>query len=179
MRVITWIKPTNDRDSKPEKLSLQISEFLGVFIEASQTLFVFNIFFHRPTKKFKNHWLCWESTDVVLETLTSRYGTKLRPTKTTQIFRHTNTHLKIIIRKSSRCLLLLLERSLLLLLERSLLLLLGRSLLLLQRRLIHGRNGATAVAVLSRAWEREARAARLCTPTAERSGWGWWGRGAH
>jgi hypothetical protein len=37
------------------RLSVQVSEFVIGFIEASKIL-VFNIFFNGPTKKFKNHW---------------------------------------------------------------------------------------------------------------------------
>jgi hypothetical protein len=57
MRGDHWRKPTNDRDSKPEKYSdaafgtsFRIL-FLSVFIEASKILF--NIFFIRPTKRVK------------------------------------------------------------------------------------------------------------------------------
>ncbi len=53
-----WRKPTNDRDSKPVKNSViaicSSSVFVSVFIEASKII-LFNIFFKRLPKKFRNH----------------------------------------------------------------------------------------------------------------------------
>jgi len=37
------------------RLSVQVSEFVSVSIEANK-IFAFNIFFNRPTKKFNKHW---------------------------------------------------------------------------------------------------------------------------
>jgi hypothetical protein len=37
------------------QLTVQVAEFVSVFIEAIKIL-VFNIFLNRPTKKIKNHW---------------------------------------------------------------------------------------------------------------------------
>jgi hypothetical protein len=54
-------------------LSVQVSEFVIVFIEASQ-IFVFNIFFNWPTKKFKNLWRMYkESTDFKLNIFKNLY----------------------------------------------------------------------------------------------------------
>ncbi len=54
-------------------LSVQVSEFVIVFKEVSQ-IFVFNIFFNWPTKKFKNLWHMYkESTDFKLNIFKNLY----------------------------------------------------------------------------------------------------------